>query len=224
MLNENAVIADGGNKNTANVEYSNDPSNTNSTGTSTDSETKTYTYEITIDKHDSANYHLAGAVFQLKNASNAVINLVKVSDGDANNAAVYRVATSADSSDTVVNTVTTPLSGHVVIKGLKQGTYRLEETVAPTGYNKLGTAIAIAIAPSQTGSDENITYNYSTPIYTVSGTSQGTSSIINVVNTKGAVLPVTGGIGTIGLTVLGAGVVILGILLTSRKKKSAKAE
>ena len=35
-------------------------------------------------------------------------------------------------------------------------------------------------------------------------------------------LPITGGIGTIGLTVLGVGVVIFGFVFTSKKKKKAE--
>ncbi len=217
MLNENAVIAGTGNKNTANVEYSNDPSDTTSTGTSTDSETTTYTYQITIDKHDNSAtpVQLPGAVFTLKDSTNAVVGLIAT--GTPNE---YRVA---KPGETAVTTVTTPDSGLITIKGLEAGTYYLEEVTAPTGYNKLGADITIVVAPSVTGTAPDTVTVYGTPNYTVDGTDQANSSTINVVNTKGAVLPTTGSIGTIGLTIAGVAIVILGIVFTSRKKKTKTA-
>lgn len=234
MLNENAVIAGNGNDNTATVEYSNDPSDSNSTGLSNPSKTETYTYQITIDKHDNTAgtpVQLAGAVFKLKDSSNNTIKLI--STGTANE---YRVASedeiNAATNNQTVETVTTPNSGLVVIKGLAAGTYNLEEISAPTGFNKLEKDITIVVSElttttttttdPTTGNEvttSTTTTHYGTPKYSVDGTDQGTSSIINVVNTSGTILPVTGGIGTIIFTVLGVGIVIFGIVITSVKKK-----
>lgn len=228
MLNENADIAGNGNKNTATVEYSTDPNNSTQTAYSQPSETKTYTYQITIDKHDNSNtpVPLAGAVFKLKDSSNNTIRLIPTGTADE-----YRVATAEEvaavSNNQTVETVTTPNSGLIVIKGLAADTYKLEEVSAPTGYNKLGADIVIVVSASTTvnnGTEQEpvyeTTYHYSTPEYTVDGTSQNNNSVISVVNTKGTVLPVTGGVGTIIFTVLGAGLVIFGIVFTSSKKKS----
>ena len=222
LLNENAVIASTGNPNIANVEYSDNPSDSSSTNFSTNSSTTTYTYQITIDKHDNSAtpVQLAGAVFKLKDNSNNTIKLI--STGTVNE---YRIANADEIAATptqTVDTVTTPDSGLIVIKGLEAGTYKLEEMAAPTGYNMLGADITVVIAPSSTGTAPDITYNYGTPNYTVDNVNQSTSSTINVINTKGTVLPITGSIGTIGLTALGVGVVVLGIVLTSRKKKKAE--
>ena len=226
MLNENAVISSTGNNNSASVEYSNDPSHSSETGTSTDTETKIYTYQITIDKHDNSDtpVQLAGAVFKLKDSSKTPIRLIPT--GTANE---YRVAnadeTAAESNQTV-ETVTTPNSGRVVIKGLAAGTYYLEEVTAPTGYNKLASDITVVISESTTvnhGTEQDpalVTINhYDAPTYSVDGTDQNTNSTVNVINTKGTVLPVTGGIGTIIFTIVGVGVVIFGIVITSFKKK-----
>ena len=224
MLNENAVIAGTGNSNTANVQYSNDPSDATSIGTSSDSETKTYTYEMTIDKHDDSAtpVQLAGAVFTLKDSSDNVIKLIETGTDNE-----YRVANAdeiAAANSTVVETVTTPASGLVKIIGLAEGTYHLEEVAAPTGYNKLGADIVITVGPTTDSTVDPPVVSYGTPGYSVDGTPQANDSTINVVNTKGSVLPTTGSVGTIGLTAAGVGVVVLGIVLTSRKKKSNKAE
>ena len=222
MLNESAAIAGNGNLNTANVEYSNDPSDSTKTNSSTDSETKVYTYEINIDKYsdDATPVQLPGAVFQLKDSSDAVIDLVLVTQGAASAASVYRLATSDDAAASKVDSVTTPASGLVKIKGLEAGTYTLVETAAPTGYNKLASPITIVIAPKTTGSAPDIVTDYTTPTYSINGDTASENSKINVVNSKGSILPTTGGIGTIGLTIAGVAIVILGIIFTSRRKKS----
>lgn len=69
--------------------------------------------------------------------------------------------------------------------------------------------------------------SYDVPVYVISiGEEAGTSSTNNVVgieNKSGTMLPETGGIGTIGLTVAGVAVVLLGIFLPRRKKKNGKS-
>lgn len=241
MLNENAIIAGTGNSNTAHVEYSNDPSDSNETGNSTDTETKTYTYQITIDKHDDSTepVQLAGAVFKLKDSS-STIRLIPTGTEDE-----YRVANAEEIAATENNqtteTVTTPNNGLIVIKGLAAGTYYLEEVSAPTGFNKLENDIVVVVSESTTTTTpvlnpetnepvldpetneplttSTTTTHYGAPTYSVDGTDQNTNSIINVVNTSGTVLPVTGGIGTIIFTVAGVGIVIFGVVITSFKKK-----
>lgn len=226
MLNENAIIAGTGNSNTAHVEYSNDPSDSNETGNSTDTETKTYTYQITIDKHDDSTepVQLAGAVFKLKDSS-STIRLIPT--GTENE---YRVANAEEIAAT--ETVTTPNNGLIVIKGLAAGTYYLEEVSAPTGFNKLENDIVVVVSESTTTTtttidpetgdpitEQTTVVHYGAPTYSVDGTDQGNSSTVNVVNTSGTVLPVTGGIGTIIFTVAGVGIVIFGVVITSFKKK-----
>ncbi len=220
MLNENAVIAGTGNKNTATVEYSNDPA-TGGTGTSTPTETKTYTYQLTIDKNDGSGTKLAGAEFKLKSSAGADGTVIRlISTGTENEYRVANadeIAVTPEASNRTVSTVTTTATGLIIIKGLEAGTtYYLEEVTAPVGYNKLANDITIFIDPTVTGG------SYTAPIYSVGGVAQGTSSTANVVNTKGTMLPTTGGIGTIGLTALGVGVVIFGFVFTSKKKKKAE--
>lgn len=223
-LNENAIVyseteTTNYNTNSAKVEYSNDPDDETSIGESTPSVTETYTYPINIYKHNEANEPLAGAVFQLKDNNGTVIDLVLKTAADGANPAVYRVAKFDDTQK--VNTITTPANGKLKIEGLEAGTFSLEETTAPTGYNKLGSPITFTISPTNNGTEAAPEYDYSDPVYTINGT-ENDDATIDVENTKGTLLPTTGSIGTIGLTALGVCVVVFGFVFTSRKKKKAE--
>ena len=134
---------------------------------------------------------------------NNVVKLVAETDANA-----YHVQ---GDGETGVDTVTTDGTGKINIKGLKDGTYYLHETIAPTGYNKLKKPIKIDI--TVTGEA------YTTPTYKVDEVDQNTSNIIKVENVKGVMLPETGSIGTIGLTALGVAVVLLGVFAPRKKKK-----
>lgn len=189
------------------LEYSNDPSGTG-TGTSNPDESKVYTYDIKIDKfykENSAEKPLANATFKLTSDvdGNNVVKLV--AEADAN---TYHVQ---GEGETGTDTVTTDATGKITIKGLKADTYYLHETIAPTGYNKLKKPIKIEITVAGEA--------YTTPTYKVDEADQNTSNIIKVENVKGVMLPETGSIGTIGLTLLGVAVVLLGVFAPRKKKK-----
>lgn len=189
------------------LEYSNDPSGTG-TGTSNPDESKVYTYDIEIHKFHTEDIdanRLANATFKLTSDvdGNNVVKLVAETDANA-----YHVQ---GDGETGVDTVTTDVTGKINIKGLKDGTYYLHETIAPTGYNKLKKPIKIDI--TVTGEA------YTTPTYKVDEVDQNTSNIIKVENVKGVMLPETGSIGTIGLTALGVAVVLLGVFAPRKKKK-----
>ena len=138
----------------------------------------------------------------------------------------YRVATPqeiADTSVTKVTTVNSPISGKVQIDGLDLGTYYLKETVAPTGYNQLTDEITVVISTDDSTTPETES-NYTRVYYTVGNIQNANENDnkVKVENRPGSMLPQTGGIGTIGLTALGVGVVIFGFIFTSRKKKKAE--
>lgn len=171
-----------------------------------------YTFEIVIDKYASGNtdIKLPGAVFTLKDSTNTPINLVVV-DAEKN---TYRVATSDDAEANIVTQVATNADGAVTINGLAEGTYYLSEVTAPTGYNKLAEDVTIVIAANYEQTPVEVSYK-------VDDAEVTTSSSIPVENKTGAVLPETGAMGTIGLTIFGVMVVILGVALP--RKRNARA-
>lgn len=232
-LNENAAI--GGpdaNGNSAQVEYSNDP-DTNETGTSIPDTTKTYTYDIQVHKYaaDTPDGHLTGATFILSTSETLAGTPTAPDYEDANAIKLVNVAGStyrvAKADDLVTQTYfTTNGTGNITIQGLEAGTYYLHEVDAPDGYNKLTEPVKVEIQVA--GEEADIPKpSYDAPVYVISiGEEAGTSSTNNVVgieNKSGAMLPETGGIGTIGLTVAGVAVVLLGIFLPRRKKKNRKS-
>lgn len=108
------------------------------------------------------------------------------------------------------NTLTTPSEGanigEITFSGLKAGTYELQETAAPAGYNINSTVYTIVI--SETGA---VTSNNKT----VTQVEVGDTPLVT---------PKTGGVGTMMFTIGGAALIACaGVLfLIVRKKKSAK--
>lgn len=212
MLNETALTV-APNTNTAQLEYSTNPEG-NEHGESNPSETKTYTFGVEIHKYadSTKNVLLPGAVFQLFNdPKTAVIQLYKVSETE------YRAATQAEieKGTNITDSFETVAQGNIVIKGLKEGRYLLEEATAPSGYNKLTKPVEFEIA-AQYEPDGSLSVGY--PKYSV-GSVPSADAIINVQNKNGTFLPETGSIGTIGLTIAGAALIIGGIGFGSRRKK-----
>lgn len=233
-LNKDAVVGQDGNTNSAIVEYQNGP-DTENRGTSNPSITTTRTYEIKVHKHanedTNPNTFLAGAKFALSTSEktpvfNKVDDRYTLDDSEANkeaNGAViplvgtdatgYRVA--EKNGVGTVNYFTTVAEKATTIEGLKAGTtYYLHEIEAPEGYNKLTAPVKVTITET-TGEDGKVTG----VTYKVGETDQSTNDTIKVVNKTGTMLPSTGGMGTIGLTALGVGVVALGVLAPKKKKE-----
>ena len=123
----------------------------------------------------------------------------------------------------------------IVVKGINAGKYTITETEAPAGYNQLTTAEEVETSLTGTYT-KTITIYYKTD-------AEGNKTITNevtdeiakevevaydvvaktVVNTTGAVLPSTGGIGTTIFYVVG-GILVLGagVLLITKKRMSAR--
>lgn len=230
-LNKNAVIGATANGNSATVEYSNDPG-TEETGTSIPDTTKTYTYDIQVHKYatgDDTGY-LAGATFILS-ASETLAGTPTAPDYEDANAIklvgsgnTYRVA--KEDEEGAKTYFTTNGTGNITINGLEAGTYYLHEVDAPDGYNKLTEPVKVEI--KVTGEEgDNPAPSYDTPVYVISidnvAQPGSTNNVVGIENKSGAMLPETGGIGTIGLTVAGVAVVLLGIFLPRRKKKNGKS-
>lgn len=204
----NDAVKDNPAKNTVYLEYSNNPG-TDGTGKSNPDESKVYTYDIEIHKFHTEDIdanRLANATFKLTTDANGD-NVVKL----VNETVVNTYHVQGD-GETGADTVTTDATGKITIKGLKAGTYYLHETIAPTSYNKLKKPIKIEITVAGEA--------YTTPTYKVDEADQNTSNIIKVENVKGVMLPETGSIGTIGLTLLGVAVVLLGVFAPKKKKEN----
>ena len=235
MINENAVTTDSV-TNEASVQYSNDPTGTG-LGTSTPDESTVYTYDINVDKwaSDISTTNLAGAQFQLTRdkAGDDVVNLIATDETDSEDATdlhnAYRVAKPGEESEEgYTTTFTTDDDGNINIAGLEAGTYYLHEVAAPTGYNKLKAPLEIKIivdketAATYAPAEESGEYNdvsFEKPLYVVDKKPNTTNNdTIKVENKKGIELPETGSIGTIGLTVAGVAIVLLGVFAPRKKK------
>ena len=222
-LNENAVVGGHGNTNSATIQYSNNPS-TDGTGESEPSKVRVFTYGFTVDKYTGGSYddtatRLAGAEFTLAHKGGTAISFVKVADSATQNA-VYRVAKADEAGATT--TITTPANGKVEFRGLENGEYTLTETKAPAGYNKLASAIGVKVDGQNDGTDTTdatvtITYNNDNGSAYNQTASNG---VIPVQNKSGAILPGTGGMGTIAFTVIGVLVIALGVAWTLKRKNA----
>ena len=198
-LNEKAVIAGEGNKNTTKLTYGDSSETTPST-------TTTKTFELPVFKYtmkSGAKTKLAGATFTLSKSNDGKnpIKFVK----DTTTADTYRVAKTGD-TDTVTE-VTTPDSGKFTIKGLDADTYYLTETQQPDGYNKLSAPIKVVI-------DEDGKISVGDP-----GTEATT---VEVENKSGTILPTTGGNGTSLIYFLGAVLALVSgvVLITKQRMKN----
>ena len=202
VLNEKAVIAGEGNSNEAKLEYGED----HFTETKT---TKTFTYSFEIAKTDGADKLLGGAEFKIYTNATATTGEEAIGLVDMGTAAdgvqVYRRATE---SDTGVTTDVIVANGLVRVEGFDNGTYYLEETKAPNGYNPLTARQRFII------SDGNLDA-------IINGGVVSTGSGVHVVNKTGNRLPETGGMGTMMFVLIGTVVVLgAGVLLVTKKRMS----
>lgn len=204
-VNSDAVVTE---KNSASLEYGNDPQNTTTT---TPSEAETPTYPLDINKKIAkSETMLAGATFRLykneEDAKAANDNAIKVTKGTPEGS--YTVAEDQNVEKnmdmvTAANPVDEGYNLH--LNGLAAGTYWLVETDAPAGYNKLTAPIKVTITKS---GDENVD-NWTL----TKGEDVEQDKIIDVENSTGTILPETGGMGTVLFTVV-AVVMILGVALS----------
>ena len=199
-VNKDAVVTE---KNSAKLEYGNDPDNTTTT---TPSEAKTPTYPLDINKFAKGEdgKKLAGAKFKLyKESTDSEGNVIKVSGNNGN----YVV----DPASTITEFVSVDSIGsagyNLRVNGLAAGTYYLVETEAPAGYNKLTASIKVVI--TKTG-DETWTISKDGKVET--------DKIIDVENSTGSILPSTGGMGTIAFAVVAA-ILVFGVAVSFIRDK-----
>ena len=202
-LNANAVIGNDANTNTNKTLLSYGDSQKTTEVTTNTKTFKMDVFKYTENRNDKTKKDgLADAVFTLKKVGKTnTINFVKETP-DEINGDIYRVAKTGETG--TVTTITSPDSGKFTIKGLSAGTYKLEETKQPAGYNKLSGPVTVVI-----DMDGKVT---------VGGTEV---TQVDVENKTGTVLPSTGGMGTTMIYLIG-GVLVLGsgvVLVTKRRVK-----
>ncbi len=104
------------------------------------------------------------------------------------------------------------------IQGLGDGTYFLQETKAPAGYNLITSPIEFEITSTQENKElKSVSIKIGEK--TVNGTVSTGTVNTTVENTKGTTLPETGGMGTTMLYVAG-GILLVGsaVLLVTKKR------
>lgn len=213
-LNEHAVIAGVGNPNEVYLEFSNNP-NGNQTGKTPKDQVVVFTYELVVNKVDEKNQKLSGAAFSLFQMKNDQWESVKTIEGGETT--LFRFA------------------------GLDAGKYKLVETKAPAGYNKMED-IVFTIKADYTIESPNPDLNsimiedeQKHDISTVgeifkinlNPDSNNHNIVTDVVNKKGSTLPETGGKGTKGFYLTGGiliGIALIGFIKKSKQKQTKKED
>lgn len=213
VVTKTAAIDGNGNTNKATITYKTDKG-TEPGPDQYKTENTIYTYAVAIKKVDQKGNPLSGAKFQLPFYVEAT--------ADTDGAYVYAGTTAGTG---LVNELTTPDDGLIIIKGVKSGEYSFTETEAPSGYNKL--TAPVTVTATQTGQITTSTTTYLDADGNIVDTETETGSTVTVtidklaatpvvvVNKTGAELPSTGGIGTTifyivgGLMVAGAAIALL---------------
>lgn len=221
-VNENAVIGSKGNPNEANLEFSNNPNysgETQPTGTTPNDRVIVFTYEVDINKIDdsAAKKPLSGAKFKLEKkvpdlyTEGAQKGQQKT---DASGNKLYKweqiggeIAATEVKDGSTVKSYTAPFLR------VDDGTYRLTETVAPTGYTPIAPKEFTITASHDTNSVDPKLTSFKLTGLTTSAIEQNTNpsgiASADIVNTKGTGLPSTGGMGTVLLYVAGIAVFVL---------------
>ena len=173
--------------------------------------TSTYTWEIDVLKYtmDGENkVVLAGAKFQLLDKDGNPIKFSKVADTvvDGVNVPTYMVDV-----DGTIDTIETDDTGKFIIVGLDEGAYKLHETEAPEGYNKLAADLDVVI--TSTYDDAALTAEYEI--------NDAEPATIEVENKTGGLFPETGGIGTTIFYIVGGLLMLAAFVILVSKKRMA---
>ena len=230
-LNSDAVIGLDGNPNEVKLIFSNNPNMTgdgtgkpDDTGETPIDKVIVFTYELDVEKVDGIENtkKLADAEFVLKR---------KVGETTEYAVVTREKLEKWESDRNKATTLVTGDDGLVKVAGLDDGTYYLEETKAPSKYNKLSEDVTIVISATTannqiwkgTPSDALTKIDVTANGKTSDGNVNGGSVKVTVENNQGSTLPTTGGMGTTIFYVVGS-ILVLGaaILLITKKRMSAR--
>lgn len=205
-LNPNAVIGGNGNLNKAQLEYSNNPRDTNSKDKTVWDNVVVFTYQVVVNKYANSvgeNNKLPGAEFTLSK---------KLKDGTTKN----------------ITVVKSEEGKRFTFNGLDDGVYTLTETVTPEGYNTIDPITFTVTATHGTEWDGKGVRGDLITAFTGNAASgeitftpdKGTGALTtNVINKSGTTLPSTGGMGTTVFYVVGGGLMAVAVVLLVTKKR-----
>lgn len=209
-VNENAVDI---NTNTAGL-VKNNPDGSENKETP-DSKVEVYTGGIKVVKVDAATLDDKEVVTTTKKLEGAKFILKKtVGEGESAVTKYYKYTIDETTKEVTkvewvdkeayATELVTDEKGEAAFSGIAAGTYFLEETQAPDGYNPLNQDVTVTV---------------------VRGSSADTLTLtaVNVVNSTGTELPETGGIGTTVFYLLGAILVVgAGVVFVTRRRMHAE--
>lgn len=202
-LNDKAYVNTGSssteNKNSVQLQYSNNPRPGEYWGTTPKSEVYVYTYQLSNTKRQNTvdGPALAGAGFKLYSDAECNNEVGLYQEGEF----YYPIK---DATGKKAVEMISGENGQFNVKGLDAGTYYLKETITPAGYDTCGVT-PVTIKADHSGNDH----------VNLEG------SNLTIVNKKagGITLPSTGGIGTTIFYVVGGGLMVAAIVLLVTKKR-----
>ncbi len=186
-----------------------------------------YTYGIEVTKTGDNSEALSGATFKLYvDEGNGVQedNIIEFMDTTQG---IYRPITNSDRLSEfllITSEITTNSSGIIRIDGLSTGKYLIVESKAPDGYIKLSEPVELEIKDG-TG-DTGIAAPNGKPEDSEGTEFENGYVPVEVQNSRGMTLPVTGGVGTlifaaIGVLLIGGGITVFAVLICRARRKSA---
>ena len=192
------------NKNSVQLQYSNNPRPGDYWGTTPKSEVYVFTYQLNNTKYhddDTTGNELAGAGFRLYSGKDCTkeqeVKLYKKDNF------YYPIKDATDKAQDAVEMFSDE-HGQFNVKGLDAGTYYLKETNPPADYSACA--------------DKEIVISATHDVNHVSLSGNLSTTIINK-KAGGITLPSTGGIGTTIFYVVGGGLMVAAIVLLVTKKR-----